>query len=426
MEYIEGADLSHRLSRADPQGGAQLAGQPYPLAEVLPWAVALCRTLEYLASKQPPVVHQDIKPANLLRDANSGQLYLVDFGAARAAAPTTPGQGTTIFGTPGYAAPEQYRGESGPPSDVYALAATLYHLATDDDPADHPFVFPRMNRLGNIGHVLRDALADDPALRPTAADLRRHIERLLLPDSARTMGAPDGEILQGESDLARWCERHWEHACAWLYGDMPELVERELVNITLAAQLRSIVMRNATDKNAGLDAAIARLDPKGYGASEPLLQMYPQQLDLGSFRADIPLPALVRISNTGRRYVRAEVVTPEWLAPGASHEQAEKAALAVRGLTSTQSMALDLTPGQEFTLSLALISSRAGLGSYKRSAIVLRTNKQMVARTSVSGTPVFSNSRLASSAANFNPYPLIAIMGFFGLIVICALLSAIR
>ncbi len=51
----------------------------------------------------------------------------------------------------GYAAPEQYRGESEPRSDIYALAATLYHLATNDDPRSHPFDFPQAPQLGAFG-----------------------------------------------------------------------------------------------------------------------------------------------------------------------------------------------------------------------------------------------------------------------------------
>ncbi|MBX0330894.1 serine/threonine protein kinase [Oscillochloris sp. ZM17-4] len=385
MEYIEGDDLSHGLSRPGPQGGAPVAGEAYPLAEVLAWAVSLCRTLEYLAVQQPPVIHQDIKPANLIRDAHSGQLYLVDFGAARAIAPASPGPGTAIFGTPGYAAPEQYRGECSPASDVYALAATLYHLATDDDPGDHPFAFPQMKRLGYLGRVLQGALESDPAQRPSATVMRRSVEVLLAPDAARFITAPDGATLQGEVELARWCERHWEQARAWLYGDMPGAVERELVQIAMAAQLRGCVAHHANNHNAGLDEAIARLDPKGFGASEALLQLSPPSIDLGRFDANTPVRTQLRVHNAGRRYVRATLTTPAWLAAAASETLARKETLAVRGAATPPTLALDLQPGQEIALFLAPIPNRY-TGVADSGAIELRADRQVAAKVPVSGT----------------------------------------
>ncbi|MEI7771638.1 MAG: serine/threonine-protein kinase [Chloroflexales bacterium] len=379
MEYIQGQDLSYGLSRA-----GVAVGKPHALSDVLQWAVALCRTLEYLASSRPPVIHQDIKPANLIRDANSGQLYLVDFGAARASAPATAGPGTTIFGTPGYAAPEQYRGESSPSSDVYALAATLYHLATDDDPAEHPFAFPYINHLGYMGRVLNDALADDPARRPSASVLRRSIEALLAPDSARSLATPDGTVVQGEAELARWCERHWEQARNWLYADMPSQVERELVQIDLAAKLYSCVSHHAHNRDAALDEVIARLDPKGFGASAPLLQLSPPAVDLGDLSAKMPVSTQIRVHNAGRRYVRVTLSTPPWLVADVSAAMARKESLAVRGVSSPPSLVLDLQPGQEIALFLAPVTSRY-TAAEDQSTIMLRADKQILAKVPVSG-----------------------------------------
>src|SRR5262249_41092326 len=147
------------------------------LEDVLRWGVALCGVLEYLAARRPsPIVHHDIKPANLVLDSASGGIFLVDFGAA--AAPHIPADGDTWpqsrpHGTRAYAAPEQYRALSEPRSDIYALAATLYPLATDDDPAAHPFSFPQLGALGELGLVLGAALDPDVSRRPTAATLCR-------------------------------------------------------------------------------------------------------------------------------------------------------------------------------------------------------------------------------------------------------------
>lgn len=182
MEYIEGSDLEQRLTRTE-RGGAVIRGAPVDPVTVARWGAGLCKVLEYLAAQQPhPVVHHDIKPANLVLDANSSEVRLVDFGTARVRLLPQPGgrvgvQKSSIYGTVGYAPPEQYGGASEPRSDVYALAATLYHLATDDDPRDEPFTFRRLAGLPpGLRAALAPALETDVRRRCTAGQLRAALE----------------------------------------------------------------------------------------------------------------------------------------------------------------------------------------------------------------------------------------------------------
>jgi serine/threonine protein kinase len=85
-------------------------------------------------------LHRDIKPANILLDAN-GNPTLIDFGASRAAMAGRSTALTAIF-TPGYAAAEQMTSaKQGPWTDIYGLAATLYHAITGQTP---PSAFDRM------------------------------------------------------------------------------------------------------------------------------------------------------------------------------------------------------------------------------------------------------------------------------------------
>src|SRR6185369_9783803 len=85
-------------------------------------------------------LHRDIKPANILLDS-AGNPTLIDFGASRAAMAGRSTPLTAIF-TPGYAAPEQMTSaKQGPWTDIYALAATLYHAMTGKPPAS---AFDRM------------------------------------------------------------------------------------------------------------------------------------------------------------------------------------------------------------------------------------------------------------------------------------------
>jgi serine/threonine protein kinase len=85
-------------------------------------------------------LHRDIKPANILLDA-AGNPTLIDFGASRAAMVGRTAAMTAIF-TPGYAAAEQMTSaKQGPWTDIYGLAATLYHAIVGKAP---PNAFDRM------------------------------------------------------------------------------------------------------------------------------------------------------------------------------------------------------------------------------------------------------------------------------------------
>jgi len=107
--------------------------------DVLNWAFQLADALSYMHAQTPPILHRDIKPSNL-KITPSGLLKLVDFGLVKVLAPgevtitILQGQGTALY-TP----LEQYGGDIGHTdarSDVYAFAATLYHLLTSKPPTD--------------------------------------------------------------------------------------------------------------------------------------------------------------------------------------------------------------------------------------------------------------------------------------------------
>ncbi len=130
MDYIPGKDLKTLLLEEGRQ----------PLDKVLAWAKQLGSALTYMHNQTPPVIHRDIKPANIRLTA-TGEVVLVDFGIAKAA---DSSQATAIGAsgyTAGYAPPEQYGSayssvRTGPFSDQYSLAATLYTMLTGGRPAD--------------------------------------------------------------------------------------------------------------------------------------------------------------------------------------------------------------------------------------------------------------------------------------------------
>lgn len=133
MDFVPGDDLKSLMDRA------RRKNEFLTLHDVLKWADQIADALEYLHSQDPPVIHRDIKPSNLKLTPN-GLIKLVDFGLVKQMVPdemtvtVIQGRGTAIY-TP----LEQYGGDTGhtdPRSDVYAFGATLYHLLTNQPPAE--------------------------------------------------------------------------------------------------------------------------------------------------------------------------------------------------------------------------------------------------------------------------------------------------
>ena len=115
------------------------AGERVNETEAKRIARSILEVLDYLHRLHPPIVHRDLKPQNIiLRD--DGVIFLVDFGAVQAVYQDTMLSSSTIVGTYGYMAPEQFRGAAGPASDLYSLGATLLFLLTHRSPAELPQV----------------------------------------------------------------------------------------------------------------------------------------------------------------------------------------------------------------------------------------------------------------------------------------------
>jgi formylglycine-generating enzyme required for sulfatase activity/tRNA A-37 threonylcarbamoyl transferase component Bud32 len=168
MEYIHGEELAHY---------ADESGQ-IPEIEALTYINQISLAIAYC--HEQGFLHRDIKPNNILLRQKTKQAVLIDFGLAVA----NNSANVTNFTTAGYAPPEQYKvGEAGPYSDVYALAATCYHLLTAqvpipanfrsyvDMPAPQHFNTTVSDRVNEA--ILR-GMAHDPAARPqTIAAFRR-------------------------------------------------------------------------------------------------------------------------------------------------------------------------------------------------------------------------------------------------------------
>lgn len=188
MDFIEGDDLFEML---------RARGSAFPVEEGLKWADQLLDALDYLHSHEPPIIHRDIKPQNL-KLTGRNQIILLDFGLAKGfvgqiSRVTTSG---SIFGyTPNYAPLEQIHGTgTDARSDLYSLAATLYHLLTNTIPPDalsramaitseQPDPLRPANEVNpqvsaDVAEVMQRAMATNPAKRPdTAAEMREILQK---------------------------------------------------------------------------------------------------------------------------------------------------------------------------------------------------------------------------------------------------------
>jgi outer membrane protein assembly factor BamB/tRNA A-37 threonylcarbamoyl transferase component Bud32 len=145
MEFVTGKDLEVILTETD---------DFLPVPKVAHWGAELCNVIHWLHNHQPPVIFRDIKPSNIMSDEHEN-VRLVDFGIAKLFEPEQKG---TMIGTEGYSPPEQYRGEAGPLSDVYALGATLHHLLSRRDPRIEPPFSWHDRPLTKINPAIPDAL----------------------------------------------------------------------------------------------------------------------------------------------------------------------------------------------------------------------------------------------------------------------------
>lgn len=124
MSLVEGETLASKREQ----------GQLFSTVEVMQLLWQLGGVLTYLHNRAPPVIHRDVKPRNILQRPD-GSFALVDFGSVR---DRLKADGSTVVGTFGFMAPEQFQGRALPVTDVYGLGATALVLLTGTAPEDQP------------------------------------------------------------------------------------------------------------------------------------------------------------------------------------------------------------------------------------------------------------------------------------------------
>ncbi len=184
MDYVEGDDLWVILRHRRDNGLG-----PFPHGAVVSWGDQVLDALEFLHRHDPPILHRDIKPQNL-KLTTDGRVILLDFGLSKGAAGemsrTVNDESLSGF-TPSYSSPEQMRGEGTTVrSDLFSLAATMYHLLTGSKPVD-----ANRRRIGESKSGT-DPVEPVDALNPSVpAKLARVIERAMQLDPAARFASAD-------------------------------------------------------------------------------------------------------------------------------------------------------------------------------------------------------------------------------------------
>jgi eukaryotic-like serine/threonine-protein kinase len=190
MDFVEGQDLRHLL----------LEKGKFPPDQAARIMLQICRALE--AAHNEGVIHRDLKPQNIMLDAND-RVHVMDFGIARSAYLPGMTQTGALLGTPEYMSPEQARGEKlTAQSDIFSLGVIFYELLTGKSPyhSDTPLstLWKRMHEKATppvvvdpaIPQVLNDivvkALEIEPEKRFASAREMAHILEIWLGPSAES------------------------------------------------------------------------------------------------------------------------------------------------------------------------------------------------------------------------------------------------
>ena len=229
QELIEGVSLESHIR----------SGQRWTLARTFDIALQVLDILEKLHHSDPPVIHRDLKPGNILvcHRGGKGQVYLIDFGAV--ANPIVQSGGSTVAGTFGFMPPEQLMGKPGPESDIYSLAATIVYMLTGVSPADidtlefrlviepHLQAFPAA-----VMHVLGRML--EPSAKERLTDyeeIRRYFNNFVHSDFSED--SQNTNSINSSADFVsqfKSIRTLWDHGNLRLWSALPSEVPRAVPN----------------------------------------------------------------------------------------------------------------------------------------------------------------------------------------------------
>ncbi len=195
-EYVDGVSLQDDVMVNGPRTGGSLD------------RVAVGTATALAAIHGAGVVHRDFKPGNVLLGRDGPRV--IDFGISRIM-DTTVTTGRVPVGTPAYLSPEQLKGDrAGPAADLFGWALTVAFTASGRHAYAAGSFEATLGRIlfgeadldplaGPLREIVVACLAEDPALRPSADDVLRH---LIGQGSAPPPGRSAGQVLETGATLA--------------------------------------------------------------------------------------------------------------------------------------------------------------------------------------------------------------------------------
>jgi serine/threonine protein kinase len=210
MEHIKGSSLEQVLSAR--------RGKPVDERLALSWALQICRAMHFLSVQRPrPIVFRDLKPSNIMINRDN-RIKLIDFGIARFFKEDKQ-EDTFVYGTPGYAAPEQYgSGQTDARSDIFSLGATLHYCLTGRNPPEIPQAFPDVCQLNpktsrETAAIVKKALEQDMDKRyQSAIEMKLAIQKVLLKQPGRVKGR--GKIIYARP--GKLIRLPWRNKTSWV------------------------------------------------------------------------------------------------------------------------------------------------------------------------------------------------------------------
>ncbi|HEV8651248.1 MAG TPA: protein kinase [Actinomycetes bacterium] len=193
MELVEAPTLAHLVREQGPLPPDRVAAIGLEVLDAL------------RAAHRVGIVHRDVKPGNVMVASRDGGAKLADFGIASLAGDPQLTSTGLVLGSPAYMAPEQANGRpSGPPTDLWALGATMYFAVEGEPPFERQGTIPTltavvhdpprpMRRAGALAPVILALLAKSAAERPSAGQLQGQLERVVAAGQEATASQPTVE-----------------------------------------------------------------------------------------------------------------------------------------------------------------------------------------------------------------------------------------
>ena len=274
MEYITGKNLQNYMDE----------GRYFTEAEICSYMVQLCDAVEYLHSHQPPIIHSDIKPANIML-ADDGTICLIDFNISRLA---DRGKASSYGGSRGFAAPEQFRQVINVPdtvedfheatrfmsasettmygrgtgsntafvdirTDIYGIGSTIFYLLTGKIPKNGVVNISGYNFSPSVKKIIIRSTASDPSKRYQNVEQMK-LDLLKAKKSARTtvITAIIGDKPPHSSGFKRTARRNTANSTG---TNVSEPHKTEIVDIHETA-VNSAQQRTALAKQSSLKVIV--------------------------------------------------------------------------------------------------------------------------------------------------------------------------